>query len=95
MDNQEVRLFRETITYGDATVRFRNRYYFFNGPCFDKRKRKSHFEVYRLKGMREGIDVVFFETVQDSPEACIEAFLEAAIWNGHTFWEVAKDMHWV
>ncbi|HIV09823.1 MAG TPA: hypothetical protein IAC79_06900 [Candidatus Spyradenecus faecavium] len=95
MDNQEVKLFRETITYGDAMVCFQNRYYFFNGPCLDKLTRKSHFEIYRLKGMRDGLDAVIFETDQDSPEACIEAFLEAAIWGGHTFWEVAREMQWV
>lgn len=95
MDNQEVKAFLDTIAYGDAMFRLNGMVYFVNGCCFDPKTRQTHFEVYRLHAPHAGIAEIVFACDCPLEEDCLQAFLEAKIWDGRTFWEAAPEMAWV
>ncbi len=101
MDSQEVNFFLDTIMYGEASAIYRGRCYFFNGPCFSSTKPSPEallrMEVYRLEDTRpnSNAETIIFTTSQTTANACLQAFLEAKIWDGRTFWEAAPEMEWI
>ncbi len=95
MDNQEIKAFVDTIYCGEADVLYHGRHYFINGPrYFEDKEDELHMDVYDIDDERDCIVNIPFETCQKTADACLQAFLEAKIWDGRTFWEAAHEMEW-
>ena len=52
----------------------------------------SHMEVFQYQPPSEDY---IWEIDSDSMEKCLEAFLEAPIFDGKTFWEAESEIEWV
>lgn len=94
MIDGSVKEFIDKLSFEDHYVIYSGEKYFFNGCQVTKDDQgnivKVVLEIYNLSN-----NSTIFSTTQMSISDCITEFEKAKIWNGHTFWEVEKDMQWV
>jgi hypothetical protein len=94
MINGNAKAFIEELFYQDHCAVFKNTKYYFNAcQCkFDKNHKvvSAVLEIYNLSDHS-----LFFSAEYDNCSKCIEAFENAPIFNGKTFWQVEKDIEWV
>lgn len=86
--------FINKMYYEDHYVMFDKEKYFVNG-CQTKTDAEGHtlsvcLEVYNLSQ-----NVMVFSITKPSAIECVNAFEDAPIWNGKTFWEAEKEIKWV
>ena len=95
MENGSIREFVETMCYNDNQIKYKNKYYFFNGIEYMEKDKKFSFVIYELKDIDGEILNVFYEDVCESAEECVRKFLDAKIWDGKTLYEIEKDIYWI
>jgi hypothetical protein len=94
MINGNVNEFIDQLFYEDHYVIFHGDKYFFNGcQCtFDETGKIINvlLEIYNLTK-----NSVIFSVEKKTQNLCIEAFEDAKIWGGKSFWDVENEMEWV
>lgn len=93
MIDGNARDFLNKLYYEDHYVIFSGEKYFLNGCQTEKKKdgtKSVRLEVYNLTQ-----DTTVFSVTKTTAVDCIEAFEEASIWNGRTFWEIESEIIWV
>lgn len=88
MKNGNVREFVDHIHYGDELwFLYDGKKYFLEGWSEDGR-----LDLYLYEMAGDWKEYVWEGTASHYP---VDAFLEAKIWNGKSFWDVEQDMEWV
>lgn len=93
MTGGNVNEFIDKLYYEDHYVLYNGSKYFFNGCQHKKSDGKTlsvFLEVYDLTSSK-----TVFTTEKLTADECIEAFENAPVWNGKTFYEVQDSMQWV
>lgn len=93
MIDGNARDFLNKLYYEDHYVIFNGEKYFLNG-CQTK-KLDNGTESVRLEVYNLTRDTTVFSVTKTSAADCIDAFEEAVIWNGRTFWEIESEIMWV
>lgn len=94
MIDGNVNEFIDKLYYEDHYVIYNGYKYFFNG-CQTKKDIHGKIKTVTLEIYNLSMSKTFFSVTKQSAIDCIEAFEEAPIWNGKTFWEVESNMQWV
>lgn len=88
LKNGDVREFVDHIHYGDELwFLYDGKKYFLEGWSEDGR-----LDLYLYEMAGDWKEYVWKGTASHYP---VDAFLEAKIWNGKSFWDVEQDMEWV
>lgn len=88
MKNGDVHEFVDNIHYGDELwFLYDGKKYFLEGLC-----NHGTPDLFLYEMVDGGKDYSWKGTPKHYP---VEAFLEAKIWNGKSFWEVEQDMEWL
>ena len=88
MKNGDVREFVDHIHCGDELwFLYDGKKYFLEG-WYDN----GHLDLYLYEMADNGKKYVWEGDASDYP---VDAFLEAKIWNGKSFWNAEQDMEWV
>lgn len=93
MIDGNVKDFIDKLYYEDHYVLYENRKYFFNGcqhKMSDGKTLSVFLEIYELTSGK-----TVFTTEKPTADECIEAFENAPVWHGKTFYEVQDSMRWV
>ena len=86
--------FLDKLYYEDHYVIYNNEKYFFNG-CQSRISPDGKVMSVRLEIYNLSTDKTVFSVTKASASECIEAFEDALIWNGKSFWDIEKFMKWV
>ena len=86
--------FIDKLYYEDHYVIYNGEKYFFNG-CQTSKDNTGNIISVTLEIYNLSIDRTVFSITKSSAMECIEAFEEAPIWNGKTFWDIENQMQWV
>ena len=86
--------FIENLSYEDNYAFFRGNKYFFNGCQVRKNDEGKIIEV-RLEVYNLTENTMVFSIKTPSIQKCIEAFENAEIFDGKTFWEAENEIEWV
>lgn len=86
--------FIDKLHYEDHYVLYNGNKYFFNG-CQSKKHSDGRVVSVRLEVYDISNEKTLFSTTKPSAEECVEAFEEAPIWNGKSFWDIESQMQWV
>ena len=93
MIDGNARDFINKLYYEDHYVIFKDEKYFLNGcqtKKIDNGKESVRLEVYNLTK-----DITVFTVTKSSATECIDAFQDATIWDGKTFWEIEAEITWI
>ena len=75
----------------DTVYLYRNVKYWAQGySCRDKKKWRM--EIFQYQPPSDGY---IWEYESESVQECLDAFLEAPIFDGKTFWEAESEIEWV
>lgn len=94
MINGNASEFIDKMHYEDHYVVFNSEKYFVNG-CQTKMDATGRILSVRLEVYNLTKNVTVFSETKPSASECVNAFEEAPIWNGKTFWEAESDIEWV
>ncbi|MDE7293023.1 MAG: hypothetical protein K2N72_01215 [Oscillospiraceae bacterium] len=86
--------FIENLYFEDNIVIYRDEKFYFNG-CQTKWDSDGKIKSVRLEVYNLTKDETVLSIVKPSDKECIEAFENAPLWNGRTFWEAEAEMLWV
>ncbi len=86
--------FIDKLYYEDHYVVYNGDKYFFNG-CQTSKDNTGKITSVLLEIYNLSIGKTVFSIIKSSATECIEAFEDAPIWNGKTFWDVESQMQWV
>ncbi|WP_406533591.1 hypothetical protein [Methanobrevibacter sp.] len=93
MIDGSAREFINKLYYEDHYVVYKDNKYFLNG-CQTKHLENGtdsvRLEVYNLTK-----NLTVFSITKSTANDCVEAFQDAPIWSGKTFWEIENQMQWV
>jgi len=89
MINGDINIFLDNLYIGvEMYIRFEGNDYFIQGY--------DHDDFYHLeKWNYNHDDGMAWEYDSQSKEECVQAFLNAPMWNGRKFFEAEKDMEWI
>ena len=94
MIDGSVREFIEKLYYEDHYILYCNEKYYFNGCCSttdsDGKVISVKLAIYNLSR-----ETTVYAVEMPTADECIEAFENAPIWDGKTFWDVEDQMTWV
>ena len=94
MINGNAITFIENLSYEDNYALFHENKYFFNGCQVRKNDEGKIIEV-RLEVYNLTKNTTVFSVKTPSIQKCIEAFLNAKIFDEKTFWEAETEIEWV
>lgn len=96
MENGKVKDFVETMGHNDNIIEYKGKYYLFVGFDYKEDTKKYIFTIYEVgnKGYGDVLNTLFANE-GDSPNNCVENFLNAKIWDGKSFYEAEKEMLWI
>ena len=86
--------FIDKLYYEDHYVVYNGKKYFFNG-CQSKKNADGKVVSVRLEVYDISSDTTVFSVTKPSATECVEAFEEAPIWDGKSFWDIESQMQWV
>ncbi len=93
MIDGNARDFIEKLHYEDHYVVYNGEKFFFNGCqtiILENGTTSVKLEIYNLTKK-----ATVFSVTKSTATDCVEAFLDAPIWDGKLFWEIENQMQWV